>query len=137
MRTQLIAGGCLLALAAAGCGDDTNSSSARDAAGEKGARAAIVEFTDAFVAKHYDDACDVLNERAQRQFKRASCAEVLKLSGGVVKEAQVKQARDAARTLKITVNGDKATVAGVTAGASRKTNLVRQGGRWYIDAAPE
>ena len=132
MRTRLVIGAGLVALTAWGCGDDGGTG--RSASGEAGARAALVEFSDAFLDSKYDDACAVLTENAKRKIARIKpCPEALKLTRGLIEADQAKTLRDKSRKVKITVDGDKATVDSITKDA-KEQSLVRQGGRWFVDA---
>ena len=132
MRTRLVIGAGLVALTAWGCGDDGGTG--RSASGEAGARAALVEFSDAFLDSKYDAACAVLTEDAKRKIARIKpCPEALKLTRGLIEADQAKTLRDKSRKVKITVDGDKATVDSITKDA-KEQSLVRQGGRWFVDA---
>ena len=132
MRTRLVIGAGLVALTAWGCGDDGGTG--RSASGEAGARAALVEFSDAFLDSKYDDACAVLTENAKRKIARIKpCPEALKLTRGLIEADQLKTLREKSRKVKITVDGDKATVDSITKDA-KEQSLVRQGGRWFVDA---
>jgi len=137
MRTRLVVGAGLVALAAWGCGDD-DGGTGRSASGEAGARAALVEFSEAFLDSKYDAACAVLTEGAKRRIARIKpCPEALKLTRGLIEADQLKSLRDRSRKVEITVDGDKATVDSITKDAKDKTNLVRQDGRWFVDADSE
>ena len=137
MRTRLVVGAGLVALAAWGCGDDGGTG--RSASGEAGARAALVEFSEAFLDSKYDAACAVLTEGAKRRIARIKpCPEALKPARDLIEADQLKSLRDRVRKVEITVDGDKATVDSKDAkDAKDEINLVRQDGRWFVDAVSE
>jgi len=66
-----------------------------------------------------------------RRVGRSGCA------GGarrLIKDEALKQLEDKARTAKITIDGDKATVETITDDPEDKSNLVREDARWLVDA---
>lgn len=65
------------------------------------------------------------------------CIDALELARGFAKDAELKLLGDKTHTVKITVDGDKATADSVTADPKNTSSLVRDGGRWFIDADPE
>jgi len=121
-------------VAACGGGGGSGATS-KDAAG---VRATYKEFITDLRDNRFAQACAVLTPNALKQMKAAShlsnfdCPKIMSQVRKFITDAQIKDALNKTDKLKVTVTGNRATVAPTQAGG-QPAQLLYTDGRWKLD----
>jgi hypothetical protein len=102
-----------------------------------GVRATAKSFVSDIADKKFDDACGLLTTAAKAQLTKAGgggeCSKQLSLARGLLSDKQLTALEDQADKMKVTIKGDTATSAPISANDT-PGKYVWQGEKWLIDA---
>jgi hypothetical protein len=123
----------MTAVAAAGCGSQSDEDKVRDV---------TLDFVNAVVDEDYDEACDKLSTDARKEIAKAgaaldagTCPEVLEKGFALLDSADRKRLQDADfKVTDVEVKGDRATakVSPDLGDGDDATRLQKKGDEWFI-----